>query len=366
MDKKMLASIFTEIGHMEVKEVDSPEPTEDNIIIKVDACGICGSDVRVFFNGSDSVKPPWILGHEVAGTVLHIGKRAEEDFYIKNLNLRIKDRIILISTLSCGACEFCRTGRENLCINKGLTGYPPYPGGYAQYMPIVDIQFKNIFKIPDNLSAILATLTDPLSDALHGINILDVNLGNKVLIIGSGPIGTMLAALSHLKGASEIILTDISDERLNLSKNALSKFNRIEYYNVPKSLEEQEKYLRNILGEDLPDRIIVASPSPEAQEYSLRLSKKGAKIVYFGGLPPSVKNIKFESNILHYGEQMILGSYASKYEEQKLALKLIIKNMIPADKIINHISELENINESFNLIRSGKVLKVVITPNEGR
>ncbi|MGB9763335.1 MAG: alcohol dehydrogenase catalytic domain-containing protein [Minisyncoccia bacterium] len=366
MSKKMLAAVFTQIGHMEIKEVDQPEETEDNIIVKVDACGICGSDVRVYFNGSDSVKPPWILGHEVAGTVVHIGKKAEEDFYIKNLNLKINDKIILISTLSCGACEFCRTGRENLCINKGLTGYPPYPGGYAQYMPIFNMQFKNIFKIPENLSPILATLTDPLSDAIHGANILDVNLGSRVLIIGSGPIGTMLAALSHLKGASEIFLTDISNERLNLSKNALINFDRIQYIAVPKEAEEQEKYLKNLLGDEFADRIIVASPSMEAQEYSLRLSKKGAKIVYFGGLPPSVKNIKFESNILHYGEQIILGSYASKYEEQKLALKLILKNMIPADKIINHISPLEKINESFNLIRNGKVLKVVVIPNEGR
>lgn len=366
MNNKMLAAVYVDIGKMELMEVNIPEPTNENIIIKVDACGICGSDVRVFFNGSDSVKPPWILGHEVAGTVIHIGELARKDFYIKNLNLEIGDKIIVISTLSCGACEYCRSGRENLCINKGLTGYPPYPGGYAQYMPIFNIQFKNIFKIPNNLSPILATLTDPLSDAIHGINILDVDLGHKVLIIGSGPIGTMMSVLSYLKGASEILLTDISAERLNLSKKALENFNRIEFYAVPKDIYEQENYLKQILGDKLPDRIIVASPSYEAQEYSLRLSKKGTKIVYFGGLPPSVKHIKFESNILHYGEQSVYGSYASKYEEQNLALKLILKNMVPADKIINHISKLDKINECFELIKNGKVLKVVILPNEGR
>jgi len=360
----MLAAIFTEVKKMEITEVNSPEPTDDNIIIKVDACGICGSDVRVYFNGSDRVKPPWILGHEVAGTVVHIGKEAKRDIYIENLNLEINDRIIVISTLSCGTCEYCRTGQENLCIKRDLIGYPPYQGAYAQYMPITKVEFKNIFKIPKDLSPIFATLTDPLSDAIHGINILDVQLGSKVLIIGSGPIGTMLAALSSLKGASEIILTDINESRLELSKEALKNFYRIKYIAVPLDSKKQEDILREILSDDYPDRIIVASPSPDAQEYVLRLSKKRAKIVYFGGLPPSQQFIKFESNILHYGEQQVIGSYASKYEEQKLALKLIYFNMIPANKIINHITPLEKINEAFDLIKEGKVLKVVVLPNE--
>ncbi len=365
MGKKMLAAVFTKIKNMDLKEVDFPEATPTNLILKIDACGLCGSDVRVYFNGSDRVPPPWIMGHEVAGTLIHIGAEAKKDIYIQDMGLQENDRIIVISTLSCGSCEYCRSGNENLCIHRSLTGYPPYPGGYAQYMPVFPIQFRNIFKIPEGLSAIQATLADPLSDALHGINILDIQIGDTVVIMGSGPIGAMHAALASLRGAARVLLADISENRLRMSQEVLAGFARIEYIKVPEKADQQEELLNMKIGKKGAEKIIVASASPEAQEYSLRLSKKRANIMYFGGLPPSKKFVNFESNILHYGEQIVQGSYASKYAEQKLALELIDLGMIPAEKIINHISSLPSINEGFALIGAGEVMKVVTVPHEG-
>lgn len=359
----MLAAVFTEIKYMDVKEVDFPEATATNIIMRIDACGLCGSDVRVYFNGSDRVPPPWIMGHEVAGTVTHIGEEAKKDIYIQNLDLKENDRIIVISTLSCGSCEYCRRGDENLCIHRSLTGYPPYPGGYAQFMPVFPIQFRNIFRIPDGLSPLQATLTDPLSDALHGINLLDIQIGDTVVVMGSGPIGTMHAALASLRGAARVILTDISADRLTMSEEILASFARIEYVKTPKEADKQEEVLKSTIGENGAEKIIVASPSPDAQEYSLRLSRKKAHVMYFGGLPPSKRFVNFESNILHYGEQIVQGAYASNYAEQKLALELIHLGMILADKIINHVIPLPSINEGFALIGAGKVMKVVTIPH---
>lgn len=364
MKRKMRAAVLADIRKMVVKEVDFPESTALNIIIRVAACGLCGSDVRVYFNGSNRVSPPWILGHEVAGTVVHIGDEAKKDIFLENLKIKENDHIIVISTLSCGTCEYCRSGQENLCIHRGLTGYPPYPGGYSQYMPVFPIQFKNIFKIPNGLSPILATLTDPLSDVIHGINILDIHLGDTVVVVGSGPIGTMHAALASLRGASRVFLTDIIENRLKMSKEILEGFKRIDFLKVPREANKQKEFLEAKIGKDGAEKIIVSSPSKTAQEYSLKLAKKRAKIVYFGGLP-SVKNfINFESNILHYGEQMVIGSYASSHKEQKLALELINLEMIPANRIINHIFPLESINEGFILLDQGKVMKGVTLPNK--
>ena len=149
-----------------------------------------------------------------------------------------------------------------------------------------------------------------------------------------------------------------------MSKEILESFARIECLKAPKEADIQVELLKSKIGENGAEKIIVASPSTDAQEYSLRLARKKARIMYFGGLPPSKKFIHFESNIPHYGEQMVQGSYASKYHEQKLALDLIKLGMIPADKIINHITPLPSINEGFALIGEGKVMKVVTTPHE--
>ena len=363
MKKRMLAAVFEATKRIDIKVVDFPNSTASNMIIRVDACGVCGSDVRVYFNGSDRVTPPWILGHEVSGTVVHIGKEAKKDIYLENLNLKDGDRIIVISTLSCGTCEYCRSGQENLCIHRSLTGYPPYPGGYAQFMPIFPIQFKNIFKIPEGLSSILATLADPLSDAIHGINLLDIQLGDMVVIIGSGPIGTILAALASLKGAFRVFLTDIVESRLKMSEKILKSFNRIKFLKVPNEVDKQKELLKAKIGKDGAEKIIIASPSEDAQEYSLKLSRKRAKILYFGGLPSATKFINLESNIIHYGEQMLLGAYASSHDEQKLALEMINLKMIPTGRIINHVFPLNSINESFALMGEGKVMKGVTVPN---
>jgi len=358
----MLAAVYEGIEEIKLKEINEPVPTEDNIIIKVDACGICGSDVRVYFHGSDRVKPPWILGHEVAGTIIHIGKESRKDIYIKKLELKENDKIIVISTLSCGVCKYCRLGYKNLCINRNLTGYPPYQGGYAEFMPVSPLQFRNIFKIPKNMSPILATFVDPLSDIIHGLNLLDIQLGDKVMIVGSGPIGTSAAAIASLRGAFEVFLVEVLKERLSLSKNILKGFDRVNFIDIPKKVENLTNFLKAKTNCGGIDKIVVACSSKEAQEYSLNLAEKRAKILYFGGLPEN-QYAKLNSNIIHYGEQMILGSYASNYYEQKTALDMINLNIIPTEKIINRISRLDMINENFELIKQGKVTKAVIVTN---
>lgn len=349
----MRAAVFHGVRQISVEEVPKPECPQDGLLVRVEACGICGTDARTFFNGDDRARPPWILGHEVGAIVVEIGELAH------GITVEKGDRIHIISTLSCGVCEYCRMGLENLCIDRGLLGYHPHPGGYAEYMPIAGVALKNVMRIPDDVPLEHAAMTDPFSDALNGVERLGVELGDTAVVIGAGPIGTVQAQVIRATGAGKVILSEISVERLELSKNVLGE-DRIVYAG-PDRGDLVDVVMEETDGKGA-QRIIVACSSNRAQEDALRIAKKRARIVYFGGLPKTKPTISFASNYLHYGEQEVTGAYASNYKQQHQALAMIRSGSLSADKYITHVLPLAQIEKGFNYIRSGEALKVVIKP----
>jgi L-iditol 2-dehydrogenase len=350
----MRAAVFQDVGKISVEEVPKPECPKDGLLVKVRACGICGTDARTFFNGDDRARPPWILGHELGVVVEEVGELARDEVDVEK-----GDRIHVVSTLSCGVCEYCRMGMENLCIDRGLLGYYPHPGGYAEYMPIARVALRNVMKVPDDVPLEHATLTDPFSDALNGVERLGVELGDTAVVIGAGPIGTMQAQVIRAMGAGKVILSEINKQRLKLSENVLGR-DRIVYVG-PDDGDLVDVVMDETDGKGA-QRIIVACSSNKAQEDALRMAKKRARIVYFGGLPKTKPTINFASNYLHYGEQEVTGAYASNYKQQHLALAMIRSGTLSAEKYITHVLPLEEIAKGFEYIRSGEALKVIIRP----
>jgi len=351
----MRAAVFQDVGKIRVEEVPKPECPEDGLLIRVEACGICGTDVRTFYNGDDRAHPPWILGHELGAIVEEISDRAREQ-----VDVEVGDRIHVVSTLSCGHCEYCRRGMENICIHRGLLGYDPHQGGYAEYMPIANVALRNVMKVPDDVPLEHATQIDPFSDGLNGVERLQVELGDTAVVVGSGPIGTMQSQIIRAMGAGKVILSELNEHRLDLSKNVLGE-ERIVYVG-PSDGDLVDVVMDETDGQGA-ERIIVACSSNKAQEDALRIAKKRARIVYFGGLPKTKPTISFASNYLHYGEQEVTGAYASNYKQQHQALAMIRSGTLSADKYITHVLPLEDIAEGLELIRSGEALKVVIKPN---
>jgi Alcohol dehydrogenase GroES-like domain len=199
----MRAAVWNGPGAMSIGSAPDPTCPPDGVLLRVLACGICGTDVRSFYNGDRRIAPPWVLGHEISGEVVEIGPRAERE--MAESGLELGHHVHCISTLWCGRCRMCRGGHENLCLNGELMGFD-HPGAYAEHVAIPQIALKNLFRIPPGLSAAHATFADPLSDVICGHKDLAITLDDVVAVIGAGPVGAAHAALARLQGAGRVML----------------------------------------------------------------------------------------------------------------------------------------------------------------
>lgn len=345
----MNALIFEGPRNMALKEVPIPSCPSDGILLKVEACGLCGSDLRTYHSGHKNVTPPWILGHEIAGVVEKVGTKVQGH--------KKGDRLAVAPPVYCGKCHFCLRGEYDLCLNiKEIAQH--WPGGFAEYMiiPRESLFLGNINFIPQNVSFYQTAISEPLSSCIKAQQMTQVQLGDTVVIIGAGPIGCFHAEIAHERGASRVILMDIMQERLNLAKRfqpeVLINNSRPGY--VSRVIRETDD-----LGADV---VIVACPSDKAQAESLEMTRKGGKIVFFGGLPHGKSQVSLDTNLIHYKNLRVYGSSRFAPEHNKLALKMIAEGKIKADEYVTHILPLKDYQKAIQLLEEGKALKIVLTP----
>jgi L-iditol 2-dehydrogenase len=350
----MRAGVLTDVGRIEVREVPDPVPGDDEILLDVVACGICGTDVRTFVNGDPRAPVPWILGHEITGRVASLGPRAADE-----VNATEGDLVFVASILSCGRCEWCRAGAHNLCELHHLLGFDPYPGAYAERFVVPRLGLKNVFRLPDGLGPEVATIADPLSNTINGQEILGAGLGHTVVLIGAGPIGCMHAALARSRGAERVLVFDVADERIELARKVLGD-DRVEYFSGNDMVGAVE---RATDGRGA-DRVVVACSSGDAQEDALKMTAKQAKVVYFGGLPKHKPTISFDSNVLHYGEVQVAGAYGANLRQMHEALRMLAAEQIPGERLLTHRVPLDDIGEVFETLRRGEALKAVVMPGQ--
>ncbi|MFH1825625.1 MAG: zinc-dependent dehydrogenase [Candidatus Firestonebacteria bacterium] len=345
----MKAAVFEGIEKIVVKEVNKPVCGEDNILIKVKACAICGTDVRTYHHGKSNVEPPQIIGHEISGIIEEIGKKIK--------NFKVSDKIAVAAIVSCGKCYYCKKGMSNLCESFTAIGYE-HPGGFAEYMlvPAEMILDGSVNKIPDNISFDEAALAEPFACAINGQELSRVSNGDKVVIVGAGPIGCMHIAIAKSKGAEKVILIELSPERIEMAK----KFKADVYINA--SIEDPIKRVLEETNNRGADVIMVATSSAKVQEMSLKMIGFRGRINFFGGLPKDKPYITLDSNIIHYKEVFINGTSGSLPRHNQEALKLFGLGKVHSKDFITHRLPLEKLVEGLGLVESGKGLKVVINP----
>jgi L-iditol 2-dehydrogenase len=234
-----------------------------------------------------------------------------------------------------------------------------YPGAYAELVVVPPIGLKNLFRIPKALSAAHATFADPLSDVICGHKDLGITLDETVVVVGAGPIGAAHAALARLQGAGLVMLLERASSRLALVESVLGR-ERISYVDV--SVGDGLATIREATDEVGADVVIVACSNPEAQQQALEMAAPRGRVLFFGGLPKGTTHIPFESNVLHYREVQVHGSYASRHKDQVLALEMLEQNAADLRDLISETVPLESTADVFARIRSGEVLKVVVEP----
>ena len=337
---------------VKIEDVAEPSLHPAGAVLRVEACGVCGTDARTFFNGDPRAPAPWLLGHEPVGVLVEVGPEADLPPGVTK-----GGRVFLGSILTCGECRWCLEGFQNLCERHELYGYAPYPGAYAELAPVPPISTKNLIPLPDDLPSDLATVADPFACALNGIEVADIRLGDTVVILGAGPIGCWQTLLARDRGAARVYLTDVSRDRLDLALEAVGRF----VDDAWMAGDGADPVLSRTGGAGA-ERVIVAAPSKQAQQDALEMAAKRARVVYFAGLPKHDSVSPLDMNQLHYKELAVLGAYGATHRQYRVTMGYLSRRREDLAPIVTHRFPLDRIAEAFATIRSGSGLKMVIVP----
>ncbi len=346
----MKAVVVREPMVFDVEDVDVPDVPERGMLIKVRACGLCGSDLRTLRSGHRNVKFPWTIGHEICGEVVETGRNYSGKWKIGEL--------LSIGPLSyCGTCEFCLSGRFDLCENQTEIGQA-VPGGLAEYLAIPEkyIKLGNIQAVPDGMDPTHAAIVEPVSSCVNAQEKAGVTLGDSVVIIGSGPIGCIHISLARSRGAIKIFIIDISAERLKMAE----AFNPDSYINASES--DPVKRVLELTDGKGADVVITATPAPVAAVQAVQMAKRGGRIIQFGGMPKGNSTPGIDMNLVHYRGLHIIGTTTFSPVHNHSALKLIQSGQVPAEKLISHVFPLNDFKKGAALALEGKVLKGVFVP----
>jgi L-iditol 2-dehydrogenase len=333
---------------LRLEEVPEPQCPEGGLLLRVEACAICGSDMRNYHaggSGHGDMHLPIILGHELTGSIVE----SKSPLFSEGTMVGVQPAI------ACNRCTQCLKGYRNLCANKVSISYA-VDGGFADYIAIPPEALLSgcVVELPEGASPIECSIAEPLGCAINGQEISNVSLGDSVLVIGGGPLGVMHALLAKIRGASKVIISEISEERADLIKD-FNEIDRVATDNLERIVMEETSGV----GADV---IIVAAPSKEAQQSAIKLAAKRGRINFFGGLPKGNSQINIDGNEIHYKELFVHGTSDSTPWHYRKAIELIAGKKIPAAKIITHVMLLDDYKKALRTIDEGKALKVVIKP----
>ncbi|ORM62506.1 L-threonine 3-dehydrogenase [Pantoea rodasii] len=339
---KALAKLKAEEGIWMVKDAPIPEPGHNDLLIKIRKTAICGTDVHIY-NWDDwsrkTIPVPMITGHEYVGEVVGMGEEVK--------GFAIGDRVSGEGHITCGHCRNCRAGRTHLCRNTVGVGVNRQ-GCFAEYLVIPAF---NAFKIPDNISDELAAIFDPFGNAVHTALSFDL-VGEDVLISGAGPIGIMAAAVCKHVGARNVVITDINEYRLGLARQM----------GVTRAVNVAQENLRDVMTElgmtEGFDVGLEMSGAPPAFRTLLEVMNHGGRIALLG-IPPGEMAIDW--NLVIFKGLFIKGIYGREMFETWYKMAALIQSGLDLTPIITHRYHIDEFQQGFDEMRSGRSGKVVLS-----
>jgi len=342
---KNRAAYMTDLDKMEIRDIEMPKAGAKEVLVELEYVGICGSDVHYFHDGrcgDYKVEGDFMLGHECAGTVVALGEGVE--------HLKVGDKVALEPGITCGQCEFCKTGRYNLCPDVQFLATPPVQGCYENYIAFPE---NMCFKLPDSISTKEGALVEPLSVGMHAANQGDVKLGDSVVILGAGCIGlvTLLACKAH--GATDITVVDVIPKRLDyaLKLGATRVINGRE----ADAVGEVDK-LTDGAG---VDKVFETAGSPITIQQTPYMVKNGGTIVLVGISAQEKIEYNFAKIMAKEARIESVFRYRNIYPQ---AIAAIADGIIDVSGIVTHEFDFDDIQEAFDCAINNKdeVVKAVI------
>jgi len=341
---KMKAVLYRGPGKLEIAEIAVPSIGPGEILVKVKVALTCGTDVKTFKRGHHLLTPPSVFGHEFAGDIAAVGK--DVDRFSEGM------RVVAANSAPCNTCFFCKRGKHNLCENIFFNW-----GAFAEYIRVpARIVRQNVHLIPSGLSYREAALVEPLSCVILGSEAADIQLGDTVVIAGgTGPIGLMHLQLALHRGARQTIVIGLKDERWTVA-GALGAGHLIDA-----ETEDPVTRIEELTDGRGADVVIEAAGLPQVWELSLKLVRKGGRIVFFGG-PPQGTAVSLDTARLHYGDLTIKGVFHHTPRTVEKALSLLASGVVKAMPLISAELPLEKLEEGLQMMIEGRAVKVAILP----
>jgi len=339
----MKAITFKSKGEYEFsRDYPVPEPRENDVIVEVSQCGLCGTDVHIY-NGEFEANFPVVIGHEFSGTVEEVGSEVTK--------FSPGDRITVNPNTICNRCEFCRSGRENLCVTLPGLGVNS-DGGFAEYARVPE---RCVYSIPDTVSFTEAAFAEPLSCAINGINNARIEKGDDILVLGSGPTGLLLTQLARISGAAKVVSTAKRGKRLEMAEQ-LGATETVDVTEV-----DLVDAVTEVLGEDGADVIIEAVGTEKTMKQSIQLAKPGGRVVWFGVASPELE-IPVKPFEIYRKELTIQGSFVNPYTTQD-AVDLLAEDKIEVNELVTHRFGLDEFDRAIDAYSNDDSrIKVMMEP----
>lgn len=335
----MRALVWEGPRQMSVQEVPAVEPGPGEALLRVEAVGICGSELSGYLGHNSLRKPPLVMGHEFSGTVEAVASDVEMP--------AVGTRVVVNPLLCCGSCAHCRRGRFNLCSNRQLIG-AHRPGAFAQYLAV---PAAACITVPGHVDSALASLAEPLACAVRAVRLAGVGLGDELLVIGAGPIGLLCARLALAAGA-KVVITDTNEARLEIARE----------WGVEQALQARTGGVERLEpgGEEF-DAAIDAVGVEATRKQAVEAVRRGGKVVFVG---LHQTGVSFDANELVRSEIVLTGSFAYTPADFETACGLLAKGFVPGERPWLSLRDLNEGPRSFRELVDGQpnVLKIVLQP----
>jgi len=340
----MLVAVYHNNNDIRIKDIPKPEIGSDEILLKVMASGICGTDVVEWYR---LPKAPRVLGHEATGIIDEAGEKVTK--------YKVGDRVFVSHHVPCNKCRYCLKDSHTACETLHTTNY--YPGGFSQYIRVPKINVETgVYKLSPSMSYEEGTFIEPLGCAVRGQRLANIHKDETILIIGSGMAGILHIQLAKLKGVQKIFAADINPDRLELAK----KFGADHVIDAKGDLPQELKELND--GR-VADKVIVCTGAEKAALTALECVDRGGTILFFAVPDPTTK-IPIPITQFWRNETTIRTSYGAAPRDLEEALQILAQKKINVADMITHRLSLREIAAGFRLVaEAGKSLKIIIEPN---